>query len=152
LTPGQLRQFDELKAVYDIFCGAHKNEEDTEKEDMDDLEKELEEFFDNMYVPKNKEDMEEKEMRTPNDDDFDMDDLITGDGTSKYVVDLKDVLDFYDFRKSKGSNVTSRDCLKISNQELVQSFVKLTRRMSQEYGNDKEGFLNDIKRVIEMEG
>ena len=105
-----------------------------------------------MYVPKDKEeDMEEEEMRAPN-DDFDMDDLITGDGTSKYVVDLKDVLDFYDFRKSKGLNVTSRDCLKISNQELVQNFVKLTRRMSQEYGNDKEGFLNDIKRVIEMEG
>ena len=40
MTPGQLRQFDELKAVYDIFCGAHKNEEDT-----DDLEKELEDFF-----------------------------------------------------------------------------------------------------------
>lgn len=149
MTPRELRQFDELKAVCDIFCGAHKNEEDTE-EDMDDLEKELEEFFDNMYIPKDK-DMEEEEMRTPN-DDFDMDDLITGDGTSKYVVDLKDVLDFYDFRKSKGSNVTSRDCLKISNQELVQNFVKLTRRMSQEYGNDKEGFLNDIKRVIEMEG
>ena len=152
MTSEQLRQFDELKAVYDIFCGTHKDEEDTEEEDMDDLEKELEEFFDNMYVPKDKEeDMEEEEMRAPN-DDFDMDDLITGDGTSKYVVDLKDVLDFYDFRKSKGSNVTSRDCLKISNQELVQNFVKLTRRMSQEYGNDKEGFLNDIKRVIEMEG
>lgn len=150
MTPRELRQFDELKAVYDIFCGTHKDEEGMEKEDMDDLEKELEEFFDNMYIPKDK-DMEEEEMRTPN-DDFDMDDLITGDGTSKYVVDLKDVLDFYDFRKSKGSNVTSRDCLKISNQELVQNFVKLTRRMSQEYGSDKEGFLNDIKRVIEMEG
>ena len=105
-----------------------------------------------MYIPEDKEkNMEEEEMRASN-DDFDMDDLITGDGTSKYVVDLKDVLDFYDFRKSKGSNVTSRDCLKISNQELVQNFVKLTRRMSQEYGNDKEGFLNGIKRVIEMEG
>lgn len=101
----------------------------------------------------NKEEMDEKdteeeEMRA----DFDMEDLITGDGKSKYVTDLKDVLDFYDFRKSKGSNVTSNDCLKISNLELVQNFVKLTRRMSQEYGNDKEGFLNDIKRVIEMEG
>lgn len=149
MTP---RQFDELKAVYDIFCGAHKNEEGTEKEDMNDLEKELEEFFNNMYIPEDKEKgTEEEEMRTPN-DDFDMDDLITGDGTSKYIVDLQEVLNFYDFRKSKGSNVTSRDCLKISNQELVQNFVKLTRRMSQEYGNDKEGFLNDIKRVIEMEG
>ena len=45
MTSEQLRQFDELKAVYDIFCGAHKDGENTEEEDMDDLEKELEEFF-----------------------------------------------------------------------------------------------------------
>lgn len=111
---------------------------------------ELNRIFD---VPDNEEEMDEKdteeeEMKA----DFDMEDLITGDGKSKYMTDLKDVLDFYDFRKSKGSNVTSSDCLKISNLELVQSFVKLTRRMSQEYGNEKEDFLNDIKRVIEMEG
>jgi len=111
-------------------------------------------YWDELNVlPDNEEEMDEKdteeeEMKA----DFDMEDLITGDGKSKYMTDLKDVLDFYDFRKSKGSNVTSSDCLKISNLELVQSFVKLTRRMSQEYGNEKEDFLKDIKRVIEMEG
>ena len=82
-------------------------------------------------------------MRFPLDDeDF--------EDENEFREQLKEVLDFYDFKKSRDSSVNIRNCLMVSNDCAFKNFVTKICDVSSKY-KDKQDFIDDIKKIVDAE-
>jgi hypothetical protein len=65
--------------------------------------------------------------------------------------ELKNILDFYDFKAKTGKEADIYSCLMMCNRETVKQFIVNIRELSKTYSS-KEDFLNDIKRIVDCCG
>ena len=67
-----------------------------------------------------------------------------------FKENLKEVIDFYDFKKSRNQETTTKQCLMAIDNQTIKQFIQDLQKASHDYTN-KEEFLQDIKKILEME-
>ena len=68
---------------------------------------------------------------------------------SQIKSDIDEVLDFYDFKKTRGSNTSFDSCINIANDDVKEFLMKI-HQFSKLY-EDKKEFLAVVEKIAEME-
>lgn len=69
---------------------------------------------------------------------------------SQIKSDIDEVLDFCDFKKSRGSSTNFDSCINIAGNDDAKEFLTKIHQFSKLY-DDKKEFLEVIKKIAEME-
>lgn len=63
---------------------------------------------------------------------------------------IEEVLDFYDFKKSRGSDAGLKSCIGITDSTIVRTYLETIHQLSKIYNGKKE-LLAIVERIAEME-